>query len=99
MKNVTITLDEKVAHWARVEAAKSGMSLSRWIGTRLAADMAGAGDRTEQIVAMNAFLDGPGWPGIGKDLPQRDELHDRPALRRHEHPRLRNGSRRAGKTG
>ena len=41
MKNVTITLDEKVAHWARVEAAKSGMSLSRWIGTVLAREIAG----------------------------------------------------------
>lgn len=32
MKNVTITLDERLAKWARVEAAKAGKSLSRWIG-------------------------------------------------------------------
>jgi hypothetical protein len=43
MKNVTITLDETVAQWARVEAAKAGMSLSRWIGARLKADMSGTG--------------------------------------------------------
>ncbi len=35
MKNVTVTLDEEIARWARVEAAKAGKSLSRWISDRL----------------------------------------------------------------
>ena len=39
MKNVTITLDETVARWARVEAAKAGKSLSRWVGDHLQAEM------------------------------------------------------------
>ena len=29
MKNVTITLDENLAAWVRVEAAKAGKSVSR----------------------------------------------------------------------
>jgi len=32
MKNVTITLDEETAAWARVHAAKQNMSVSRMIG-------------------------------------------------------------------
>jgi hypothetical protein len=36
MKNVTISLDEETAAWARVEAAKAGKSLSRYVGDMLA---------------------------------------------------------------
>ena len=87
MKNVTITLDEKVAHWARVEAAKAGKSLSRWIGERLAAEMRKPVPATpEQMAALRAILDGPGFPGIAENLPTREELYDRPALRRHKSP-------------
>ena len=32
MKNVTITLDEETAAWARVYAAKNNVSLSRYLG-------------------------------------------------------------------
>ena len=32
MKNVTITLDEKTAAWARSNAAQLDMSLSRFVG-------------------------------------------------------------------
>ena len=35
MKNVTITLDEKVAAWARVRAAKRDTSVSRLVGEML----------------------------------------------------------------
>ena len=33
MKNVTITLEEEVADWSRIEAAKNRVSVSRWIRT------------------------------------------------------------------
>jgi len=74
MKNVTITLDEKVAHWARVEAAKAGKSLSRWIGDQLASGMA---EREQNASMLDRFLEGPGYPGIARDLPSKDEIHDR----------------------
>jgi hypothetical protein len=35
MKNVTITLDEKVALWARLRAAKQETSVSRLVGEML----------------------------------------------------------------
>ena len=35
MKNITLTLDEKTAAWARVYAAKHDMSLSRYLGELL----------------------------------------------------------------
>ena len=35
MKNVTITLDEKVARWARIRAAELNTSVSRLLGGML----------------------------------------------------------------
>jgi hypothetical protein len=35
MKNVTITLDEETAAWARISAAQRNMSLSRYVGELL----------------------------------------------------------------
>ena len=31
MKKITVTIDEETAHWARLEAARRGMSLSRFL--------------------------------------------------------------------
>jgi hypothetical protein len=36
MKNVTITVDDQVLEWARVEAARRGTSVSRMLGDFLA---------------------------------------------------------------
>ena len=36
MKNVTITVDDNVLEWARVEAARRGTSVSRMVGDFLA---------------------------------------------------------------
>jgi hypothetical protein len=72
MKNVTITLEDRVARWARVEAAKAGKSLSRWIGDRLASD---TGDVSGSIDVLERFLSGPGYPGLAAELPKRDELY------------------------
>jgi hypothetical protein len=75
MKNVTITLEENVARWARIEAAKVGKSLSRWIGEKIAFDM---NDESVGHEALERFLSGPGYPGIAEDLPSKDQIHDRP---------------------
>jgi hypothetical protein len=40
MKNVTITLDEEVARWARIRAAERDTSLSRLVGELLREKMA-----------------------------------------------------------
>jgi hypothetical protein len=39
MKNITITMDEKVAEWTRIEAAKRNTSVSRLVGEMLAEKM------------------------------------------------------------
>jgi hypothetical protein len=97
-KNVTLALDREVADWARVEAAKAGKSMSRWLGDRLRQEMGRETTREDQIAALKRFLAAPGWPGIAENLPSRDELYDRPVLRRHKYSGLRDGSRRSGKT-
>lgn len=80
MKNVTVTMDEAVARWARVEAAKRDLSLARFIGdvlrTQMEADL-------EYARAMKAFLRvEPSGGSGGRGLPTREEIHDRAALRR-----------------
>ena len=79
MKNITITLDDRTAAQARVEAARKNMSLSRYIGeivqTRLL-------NTTEYQEAMRSyFARGPflQWQEApGEKYPKREELYDRP---------------------
>jgi hypothetical protein len=47
MKNVTITLEDDVLEWARIEAAKRGLSVSRMVG-----DMLGDHMRAEDAYAQ-----------------------------------------------
>jgi hypothetical protein len=53
VRNVTIVLEEKVADWARVEAAKRRTSLSRMVGQMLS-EMMRQQETYEQ--AMHQFL-------------------------------------------
>jgi hypothetical protein len=94
VKNVTISLDEEVASWARIEAAKAGKSLSRYIGDRLSEEMRREGS---QRAALERFLSAPGWPGITENLPSREELYAERLFHRHEHSPVRAGSESAGK--
>jgi hypothetical protein len=95
MKNVTITLDEDLAAWVRVEAAKAGKSVSRYVGDGLVEKR--SRDTIGQLEALEQFLSGPGYPGISKNLPTREELYAERLFRRHEHPAVRGGSQRVGK--
>jgi hypothetical protein len=81
MKNVTITLDEQTAARARVEAAERNMSLSRYIGEVLRAQMQSS-DSYEK--AMQAWLAEKPLPlkGARQKYPKREDLYDRPMLRR-----------------
>jgi plasmid stability protein len=83
MKNVTITLDEETAEWARVHAAQKGISLSRFVGEVLRQHLPQA---QEYEQAMNRWLarrlfDRP-LTAPGEKLPTREEIYDRPVLRR-----------------
>lgn len=81
MKNITITLDEQTARWARAQAAEQGLSLSRYVGEVLRKQLpkAQAYER-----AMNSFLSRTRTPltNPGDRLPTREEIYDRGMLRR-----------------
>ena len=92
MINVTITMDEEIARWARVEAAKAGMSVSRWVGALLAERRGGEGaSLTRQQEGLKRFLDLPardiGYYGKG---PTRDETYSE-VLHRHQRAVVREG--------
>jgi hypothetical protein len=76
MKNVTITVDEKVARWARIRAAERDTSLSRLIGEMLQEKM----DQEENYQeAMDRYLShspSPLKPKKSK-YPTRKELYAR----------------------
>ncbi len=75
MKNMTITLEEEVADWARVWAAKSRSSVSRLVGELLKQRMQ---EETGYQAAMNQFLSAkPISLKKSGVYPSREELHDR----------------------
>jgi hypothetical protein len=80
MRNMTITLDEDVAHWARVAAAKRETSVSRLVGEMLRDRM-----RSEEAYeeARRQFFAVEPRPLRAGDtpLPSREEIHDRTGLR------------------
>ena len=80
IKNVTITLDEEVARWARIMAAEQNTSVSRLVGELLREKM--IAEQNYQI-AMQQYLSRP--PSVLKTteekLPTREELYDRKGLR------------------
>jgi len=81
MKNVTITLDEQAAAWARVRAAESEMSLSRFVGEMIHKQMRHS--RTYEAAMRAALAQKPlDLKGPWKPYPKREELYDRPVLRR-----------------
>jgi hypothetical protein len=78
MKKMTITLDEETAAWARVRAAEQRMSLSRFVGELLREHLR---QLREYEAAYRAWRTEKPLKLKGA-YPKRDELHDRPVLRR-----------------
>jgi hypothetical protein len=102
MKNVTITLPEELARRARVEAAKVGKSLSRYVADMLAKNCPTDGpSHAEALAKLEEFLSGPGYPGISKAWKGRDALHaerEDELLRRYDASRLRNRPGKSAET-
>lgn len=71
MKNVTITMEDQVADWARMEAARRNTSVSRLVGELLAEKM--RHDDTYER-AMREALEFRPLPLEGKYL-TRDEIY------------------------
>ena len=75
MKNVTITLGEDLVSRARVEAAKEGKSLSRFVSELVERRV---GRKKTQLEALEAFLAGPSLPLLDENgrAPSRESLYD-----------------------
>ncbi|MFN3686013.1 hypothetical protein [Salinarimonas sp.] len=95
MKNVTISLDDELAARARVEAAKQGKSLSRYVGELIEERI---GRQMTQSEALEGFLAGPDWRSRGGPLPKREEIYEE-RLRRYERADLHARPRGADETG
>ena len=67
MKNVTISMDDDLAHLTRIAAAKAGKSVSKYLAEaareKLQADDSGvsATGRNRQMEALERILAGPKW--------------------------------------
>jgi len=78
MKNVTITVEEPVLEWVRIEAAKRNSSVSRLVGEMLGEKMQHE-DAYEQ--AMREALKFDSWGASDGPFLTRDELYDRARFR------------------
>lgn len=67
MKNVTISLDEDTLARARVEAAKRGQSLSRFVSETVEMQL---GRRRSQAEVVADVLNGPKWTLGEEALPK-----------------------------
>ncbi len=79
-RNVTVSLDEETARWARVEAARRDTSVSAFLAEILEERMdqtAGYEDSMKEFLGRAARRLKPA--GVG--YPSRDDIHDRAGLR------------------
>ena len=78
LRNVTVTLEEDVARWARIEAARQDTSVSRLLGALLKERMSAQNSyerAMRRALGRKPFLDSD-----GRYL-TREEAHDRARLR------------------
>jgi hypothetical protein len=86
MKNVTVTLDDETARWARMHAAEQNQSLSRFLGELLSRTMR---ESHAYEAAMRRYLSrtpsrpegGAEQGGKADDYPSRQDLYDRTDVR------------------
>jgi len=74
LKNVTVTMDDSVADWARMEAARRNTSVSRLVGEMLSEKM--RHDDTYER-AMREALEFRSWGRSSGPCLTREQMHDR----------------------
>jgi len=89
LRSITVTLEESVARWARLEAARKHTSVSRLLGEILKQAM--LEEDGYQLAMRRALARKPSLRTGGRYL-SREEGHDRANLRPHERADL--GARR-----
>jgi hypothetical protein len=77
---VTLVLDEETARWARIEAARRDISLSKFLAELLRERMRRAFGY-EEAMRRSLSRRPRRLRRPGQRLPTRDEVHDRPGLR------------------
>jgi plasmid stability protein len=78
MANLTITVDEETVKRARIRALKEGTSVNALLRSYLEEY---SGVRRERMEAGRKLLElarSSGMSSLGKGLPKREELYDRP---------------------
>jgi len=78
LRNITITLEEQVARWARLEAARRDTSVSRLLAGILKAHMR---EKNSYETAMRRALTRKPFLKTDGRYPSREEAHDRSHLR------------------
>ena len=81
MKNVTVTMDDSVADWARMEAARRNTSMSRLVGEMLAEKM-----RRDDAYAraMREALEFKSFGVSTEPYFTREEIYDRALQRQYK---------------
>jgi hypothetical protein len=76
VKKLTITIDEEMVRWAKLEAARKGTSVSRLLGEVLNEKM--LRDRGYESARVRYLHREPtGLKKIGSQYPKRNEIHER----------------------
>jgi hypothetical protein len=71
---VTVTMDQEMAAWARVEATRAGQSLSAWLGGQLARIR---GEQSDFEADLSAICSTPRIAmSTGGRIFDRDEIYD-----------------------
>ena len=78
LRNITVTLEENVARWARLEAARKETSVSRFLGDILKERML---ERDQYRRAMRRALARQPFLSTDGRYLSREEAHDRSHLR------------------
>ena len=76
LRNVTVTLDEETARWARVQAAQRDTSVSKLLGEVLRREMRQE-SRYEAAKRIYMAQEPDVYRKEGRPLPTRAALHDR----------------------
>ncbi len=74
LRNVTVTMEEDVAKWARMEAARRDISVSKLMAEIVLREMAGADDYER---SMREFMAQPALLKTDGKYPSREEAHNR----------------------
>ncbi len=80
LRNVTVTLEESVARWARIEAARQDTSVSQLLAGILRERMKEVEHESYER-AMQRFLARKPFPKSDGRYLTREEIHDRARLR------------------